>query len=162
MKKLIAVFFVTLLFSPPALCFDDYAFKYGLGLDNGQKTGQIKLFSFREESPIFRGIYSGAEGGVWVDNVDETRRGAAFGKYQLGVKPGAEVGLYGKAFWGVQLQSSADSQLGGYVQFSQDAGIGIRDNYTFIEAGYTHTSSAGIFKPNHGRDFLTLSLGISF
>lgn len=141
---------------------DDYSFKYGMGFYNGEKTGSIKIFSLREEDHEFGPIYSGREAGLWVDNIGDGRRGAAFGKYQLGVKPGPDVGLYAKAFWGVQLQSSTDTQLGGVAQFSQDAGVGIRDASSSVEVGYSHVSSAGIFHPNRGRDFITLSLGVRF
>lgn len=141
---------------------DDVSFKYGMGLLDGSPTGSIKQFSFRDEHYLFYGIHSAGEGGLWVDNLGGGRKDAVFGKYQLGVKPGAETGVYAKAFWGVQLQSSVDSRLGGYAEFSQDAGVGIRDAFSFVEAGYTHVSSAGIFAPNYGRDFVTLSMGLRF
>lgn len=150
---------LTILFSITARA-DDYSFKYGMGLYNGSPTGSVKQFSFRSEQHELYAIHSATEGGFWVDNLGDGRRGAVFGKYQLGVKPGSEVGVYGKAFWGISLQSSTDTQLGGIAQFSQDAGLGIRDETSFVEVGYTHFSSAGIFLPNRGRDFLTLSMGI--
>jgi hypothetical protein len=122
---------------------DDYSFKYGMGLFNGEKTGSIKIFSIREESRWVGPLYTAREAGLWVDNISDDRSGAAFGKYQMGVKPGPDYGLYAKAFWGVQLQSSTDSQLGGIAQFSQDAGLGLRDETSFV-------------------DFLTLCAGIRF
>lgn len=141
---------------------DDYSFKYGMGLQDAKPTGDIKYFSLRHEQHEVYALHSAREAGLWVDNLGNGRRNAAFGKYQLGVKPGNETGVYAKAFWGVQLQSSIDSRLGGYAEFSQDAGLGIRDETSFVEAGYTHVSSAGIFSPNYGRDFLNLSMGVRF
>lgn len=141
---------------------DDYIFKYGMGLSDQKPTGSIKLFSLRQESHEFHAIHSAMEGGGWLDNLGDGRKSAVFGKYQLGVKPGAEEGVYAKAFWGIQAQSTTDTQLGGILQFSQDAGIGIRDNTSLVEVGYSHVSSAGIFSPNQGRDFITLSLGVRF
>lgn len=141
---------------------DDYAFKYGMGLEEKSPTGNIKLFGLRQESRWFHAFHYSTEGGVWVDNLGNGRRGGAYGKTQMGVKPGSDTGVYAKAFWGVQLQSSMDTQLGGYAQFTQDAGIGIRDRLSFVEIGYTHVSSAGIFSPNRGRDFVTLSLGVRY
>lgn len=141
---------------------DDYSFKYGMGLLDGVPTGSIKIFSIRHEAYEFGPVHSAREGGLWVDNLGNGRSGAAFAKYQLGVKPGSRSGLYAKSFWGVQLQSSIDTRLGGYLQFSQDFGVGLRDETSFVEAGYSHTSSAGIFSPNYGRDFVTLSLGVRF
>lgn len=141
---------------------DDVSFKYGMGLYEGERTGNIKIFSFRHERHEFYAIHSAREAGLWVDNIGNGRSGAAFGKYQVGVKPGADVGFYGSAMWGVQLQSSTDTQLGGYAQFSQDFGVGFRDETSFIALGYGHVSSAGIFTPNRGRDFQYLQLGVRF
>jgi hypothetical protein len=160
----VAVIIAALFFCSNMAKGDDYSFKYGMGLINGERTGTIKAFSVRQESHFIYALHTAREGGLWTDTGSaQGRRGAVFGKGQLGVKPGWDsVGLYGKAFWGVQLQSSTDSQLGGLAQFSQDAGIGIRDETSFVGINYTHVSSAGIFKPNKGRDFLGLELGIIF
>lgn len=152
---------LTLLFTVASRA-DDYSFKYGMGLLNGSPTGNIKLFSLREEQRLSGPIHSATEGGVWVDNLGNGRRGAAFGKYQLGVKPGPDVGFYGSIFWGLQLQSSTDTELGGNAQFSQDFGLGIRDAASFVQGTYTHMSSAGIFLPNRGRDFFCLNMGLRF
>lgn len=141
---------------------DDYSFKFGVGQNEGEYTRAIKIFSLRAEGRVLGPIYDAREAGFWADTLGDGRRNAAFGKYQLGIKPGPDVGIYGKAFLGAQLQSSIDTRLGGYFQFSEDFGIGIRDEISFIEIGYGHVSSAGIYEPNRGRDFLTLSLGLRF
>jgi hypothetical protein len=143
---------------------DDHSFKYGMGLINGERTGTIKAFSLRQESHLIYAAHTATEVGLWTDTGRaQGRKGSAFAKGQLGVKPGwTSIGLYGKAFWGLQLQSSVDSQLGGIAQFSQDFGIGIRDESCFVGVNYTHVSSAGIWKPNKGRDFMGLEMGITF
>ncbi len=140
----------------------DYSFKYGMGLLDGSPTGNIKQFSLREESPFIGPLYFATEGGLWVDNLGDGRRSAFNGRAELCVKPGSKVGVYAKSCWGLELQSSVDTQLGGYEEFAQDAGIGIRDEVSFVEFGYGHVSSAGIFAPNRGRDFLTLSWGVRY
>jgi hypothetical protein len=150
---------LTLLFSLTSRA-DDYSFKYGMGLQDAKPTGNIKQFSLRTESRVLGPLHDATEGGLWVDNLGDGRRGAVYGKYQLGVKPGAEVGVYASAFWGIELQSTTDTQLGGILQFSQDAGIGIRDETSFVQATYSHVSSAGIWSPNRGRDFVLLSIGL--
>ena len=139
----------------------DYAFKYGMGLFNGEKTGNIKIFAIRNESLLAGPIHSAREGGLWVDNLGDGRSGAAYGKYQLGVKPGSDTGFYAKVFWGVQLQSTTDTQLGGNFQFSQDFRLGFRDETSLSKQGTPILVAPG-FIPNRGRDFLTLSAGVRF
>lgn len=141
---------------------DDYQFKYGMGLNEQKPTGSIKLLSIRQESTFMGPIYDAIEGGLWIDNLGVDRRSAGFCKYQYGVKTGPRVGVYAKGFWGVSLQTGTDSQLGSMVEFSQDAGIGIRDEESFLETGYTHFSNAGLSTRNKGRDFVTLSIGLRF
>ena len=141
---------------------DDYSFKMGMGLLDGAPTGQIKIFSLRKEDRLIHALHEAFEGGMWIDNVSDDRKSAAFAKYQLGVKPGSQTGVYAKAFLGVAAISAKDSQLGGYGQFSEDIGLGIRDSTSFVELGYTHFSSAGIFRPNKGRDFISFSAGVRF
>lgn len=141
---------------------DDVSFKYGMGLLDGSPTGSIKQFSLRSESRFIGPVHTAAEGGLWVDNLGGGRRGAVYGKYQLGVQSGPQVGVYASGYWGIELQSSTDTQLGGYLQFCQDAGIGIRDETSFVQATYSHVSSAGIYRVNRGRDFVLLSFGLRF
>jgi len=142
---------------------DDYSFKYGMGIIDEAITGEAKIFSLRQEEHAFAMIYSAKEIGLWSDQGSGAgRKSSAFGAFQLGVKPGASTGIYGKAFWGVTLISSKDALLGGNAQFVSDFGVGIRDSGSFIGVGYKHISSAGIFLPNKGRDFINLELGVSF
>ncbi len=157
--------YLILLLIPLVSYADDYSFKYGMGIVNGEKSGTVKMFSLRQESHLVHAAHLAYEGGLWVDNGPKSagRKGSLFGKAQLGVKPGWQSsGLYGKAFWGVAGLSHTDSQLGGNLQFASDFGVGIRDGSSFIGIGYVHLSSAGIFKPNKGRDFMQLELGVSF
>lgn len=152
---LTALFFVT-----SRAKADDYSFKMGMGLVEGSPTGQIKTFSLRKEEHVIHALHLAKEAGVWVDNVSDDRKSAVFCKYQLGVKAGPETGMYAKAFLGGSIQSSTDSQLGSNLQFAEDIGFGIRDRYGFVELNYSHHSSAGLSKPNKGRDFFSFLVGI--
>lgn len=156
------LFFLIIMLSLRSTLAEDVSFKMGPGIVNGSPTGSVKIFSVRNEDHLFYAIHRAFEGGLWVDNISDNRKSAAFLKYSLGVKPGAEKGVYAKAFLGIAGISHRDSQLGGNFQFSEDIGLGIRDKTSFVELGYTHFSSAGIYKPNKGRDFLSFSVGLRF
>lgn len=156
------VMLVLLFAAQQAAKADDYSFKMGAGLIDGSPSGAIKTFSLRQETSLLGPAHTALEGGFWTDTgrVQE-RRGSAFGLGQVGIKPGSERGLYGSAFVGAGLISNTDSQLGGHFQFAESFGIGVRDESSFIQIEYRHLSSAGIYKPNKGRDFLIFSIGVS-
>lgn len=157
MKYLCAT--IAFLLVPSALA--DMALRGGPALIDGGPTGTAKYFALRGETKEFRGIYTAVEGGGWVDR-GAGRKSALVGKYQVGVNPGSERGIYGKAFLGIAGISSTDCLLGGKAQFSEDFGVGFRDYDTAFEVAYSHFSSAGLFKPNKGRDFILGSIGVRF
>jgi hypothetical protein len=100
--------------------------------------------------------------GFWSDHSGrDGAKSSAFGSYSIGVEPTAGA-LYVNFFQGVGLISSPDTVLGGPAQFFEDFGFGIRDQKTKVSIGfqYKHISSAGIFKPNQGRDTLGLQIMI--
>lgn len=89
---------------------------------------------------------------------DQSKRGgvrsSGFGFAGIGVQP--EYGpLYVNFFQYVGLIGSPDTVLGGLFQFSEEVGIGIKDerNGTSVGLFYKHISNAGISLPNIGRDF---------
>lgn len=137
----------------------DTSFKMGPGISDDGVSGRIKTFSLRQEDYLAYGLHQAAEGGFWVDKTNEGKS-SGFGKYQLGVKPGPTEGIYAKAFIGIAGITHTDQKLGGHFQFSQDVGIGVRDKRSFVDLSYVHFSSAGIAKPNRGRDFLVFSVGL--
>lgn len=139
----------------------DYSVRFGPGIVNNQLTGATKAMGVRAESYQFYGVYGAAELGGYVDKVGPGRSSAAMGKLQIGVKPGPATGLYGYGFFGPCLISAADTQLGSNYQFATDVGLGIRDSMTFMNIGYGHISNAGLKLPNHGRDYMLFSVGIS-
>lgn len=87
----------------------------------------------------------------------------AFGSASVGLEPMAGP-IYLHFFQGVGLISTPDSLLGGRFQFFEDVGIGFRDQEKDIAVGfhYKHISSAGIYKPNKGRDMFGFQLMIPF
>lgn len=142
-----------------ALC-NEVAFKYGLGIIEGSKTPAIKSFSLRLEERQSSWLLTAADVGLWTDTgLAQGRATSAFTSYQLGIKPETEH-LYVSAFWGPGLISTSDTQLGGNFQFFHDLCAGFQDKATSVGVCYKHISSAGISKPNKGRDFLLFRLGI--
>lgn len=139
---------------------EDYSAKFGPGIVNNETNGGTKMFGIRREEEIMDGVTDAVELGGYVDNLGDGRKGAAVLKAQLGVRPGQKEGLFGKAFFGPCGITSTDSQLGGNLQFCTDVGLGVRDKDTFMSIGYAHISSAGIFMPNHGRDYLLFEMGV--
>ncbi len=139
---------------------DDYSIKFGPGIRDSKLTGSTKAFGLRRESSLGSGLHLGLEGGGYVDNGGHGRSSSFIAKAQVGVMPGMEAGIFGKAFVGPCLISATDSQLGGHGQICADTGIGIRDKETFMDISYGHISSAGLALPNQGRDYLSFECGL--
>lgn len=139
----------------------EYSLKFGPGIQEGSTTGSTKIFGVRREEQMFYGIYNAVEVGGYVDNGGDGRSSAGIAKLQIGVKPGPATGFFGFGFFGPCGITATDSQLGSNYQFATDIGAGIRDTYTFMTVGYGHISNAGLKLPNHGRDYLIFSIGVS-
>lgn len=72
-------------------------------------------------------------------------------------------GIYASVCFGPALISRPDSFLGGHFQFVEDAHFGILDvQKNQIGVFYRHVSSAGIYNPNVGRDFMGLDIKFPF
>lgn len=161
----ISVFFLVLvlvLFASRTSLASDYAIRGGPALIDGYPTGEAKYFALRRETAEFARVYSALEGGGWVDTGGFGRKSSFVGKAQIGLNPGPQVGFYAKAFVGVAALSHTDTLLGGRGQFAEDFGVGVRDFYTDVGLTYSHFSSAGLSKPNKGRDFILFSAGLRF
>ena len=139
---------------------DDYAIRGGAAIIDGNPSGASKYFGLRHETG--ESIAVAAEVGGYVDNKGEGRVGSTLFKLGMGVKPGPEVGVFAKMFVGPCVISSTDILLGGHYQFCSDLALGVRDKETFVSAGYMHISSAGLSRPNKGRDFIILEMGVRF
>ncbi len=138
---------------------DSVALRGGGYILGGQPNGGSKIFGLRYESPLMSGLNVATEVGGYVDNFGNGRKGAALAKLQLGINPGADSGVYGTAFTGPCGISATDTVLGSNLQFCTDFGAGVRDKDTFIAVTYSHISNAGLKLPNHGRDYIVMSMG---
>lgn len=105
------------------------------------------------------------EGGYIFDNHRQPTgtKDTAFGLASIGLEPTAGP-LYIHFFQGAGLISTPDSLLGGRFQFFEDVGVGLRDQEKDISVGlhYKHISSAGLYKPNKGRDMIGFQLMVPF
>jgi hypothetical protein len=129
--------------------------KYGLGVI---QKGDMSFGSVGYQRKIVDSLYQQYEGGLWVDR---DRQSAGFASYQLGLK--AKSGfVYGETMHGIGLITKTDGLLGGHFQFFHDLGVGIvsKDGSTF-GIQMKHVSSAGINKPNIGRNFIAIKAGFS-
>ena len=137
--------------------------KYGVGLyETSDKTlSSSKLFSLGYISEFLGPLVRQYEVGAYFDNSHrEGASGSGFADFAIGldVRPGDFVA---RSTWGAGAITSPDTILGGWFQFTQDLYLGITDKTgNAIGLNYKHISSAGIYKQNKGRDFLTVQVSI--
>jgi hypothetical protein len=141
---------------------EDWGVRFGPGFEGQQLTGATKAFGLRREEELMDGIYDAVELGGYVDNSGHGRKSAGVVKLGVGVKPGPEVGVYGFGFVGPCGISATDTYLSTGFEFCTDIGLGVRDRKTFMSAGYSHISNAGIKLPNRGKDWAIFSIGVTF
>lgn len=139
--------------------------KYGANVPSEQeKLGRTKTLFLSYQDKLVGPIIEQCEAGLWFDNSGiEGRRSSGLLGYSLGVHANAGA-FFAQALVGPSLISSPDSNLGGAFQFNNDIGFGIRDEKTggSIGLAYKHVSSAGIYSPNKGRDFIMFRVGVPF
>ena len=150
---------ILMLLSSPAIAAEGYFGKYMVSAVESPTYQKGLSIGRQSEWSVFE---TKTEGGFWVDN--SKRPGAkcsAFISYSLGIEPRAGA-FYVNMFQGVAALSNTDTVLGGHLQFVEDVGLGVRDQEKNVAIGlfYKHISSAGIFLPNYGRDFVGVQVMI--
>jgi hypothetical protein len=136
--------------------------RYGLGVGNSaeKSVAETKLLSFGYEEDWFGPFIKQYEVGAYFDTAGGGRTSSGFGNISMGIEvnPGY---LVLRSVHGVGAITTPDSVLGGWFQFNNDITLGIKDNHhNMIGLTYKHISSAGIYKPNRGRDFVVLQAEI--
>jgi len=118
--------------------------KYGLGIANTAEygSGTVKNFSLGYNEPWYGPFIQQYEVGLFADNAGHDRRSSGYAFYSLGVEVDLQP-LVLRSLWGLGGITSPDSMLG-----------------NMIGLVYKHISSAGIYSPNRGRDFLTIQVEI--
>jgi hypothetical protein len=149
------------LFVSPA--FGDTVIKYGANVPNKEENiGSTKSLFVADQDILFGPFVRQYEFGGWIDNSGiEGRSSSVMASASLGVHVNAKY-AFAQALVGPSIISDTDSNLGGHFQFNNDFAIGLRDPETKATIGlsYKHLSSAGIYKPNKGRDFIMFRVSI--
>jgi len=151
------VILALLLLSTSANAAEGTFFKYMVSATGKPSTQKGLALGYQSEFSI---LETKLEGGFWTDQSGRPgAKGSAYGSASIGIEPTAGA-LYVNFFQGIAGITGKDTVLGGPVQFVEDLGIGIRDQKTKTSIGlhYKHMSSAGIFKPNLGRDFIGIQV----
>lgn len=136
---------------------------YGLGIfGSAQYTpAETKVLTLGYRDDFVFGLKKQWEIGAWFDSAGHGRSGSGIFSYQIGleVTPGVFVL---RSMHGLAYITNPDAYLGGsFPQFNHDIYLGVRDDRDrAIGLKYKHISSAGIFSPNMGRDFMMVELGV--
>ena len=132
---------------------------YGVALPTDSHfLTQVKTFAINyNEGNTFRTKY---EVGIYTDpRSGDGRKTSGFGSASIGLRPQIK-GLLIESYWGAGAITHPDTNLAGPFNFFHSIAIGAIDSKSnSISLSYKHISSAGIYSPNIGRDFITLNWG---
>lgn len=96
--------------------------------------------------------------GVWFDKGKGARDSGVM-SLALGVR--IKPWIFDVRFYsGAALMANTDAYLGGHLQFLQCLRVAVHQDKYLIGAEATHYSSGDLFKPNRGRNYITLVVGI--
>jgi hypothetical protein len=155
----ISLIVLGILCSRGAFAEEGYFLKYIVSAKGNPSSQKGVALGHQDDFSIFQTRY---EGGFWIDNTEKQgAKSSAYISGLLGVEPSAGS-VYVNLFQGIAAISCPDEVLGGPLQFVEEVGIGIRDQEKKVAVGlfYKHFSSAGIFMPNLGRDFIGVQVMI--
>jgi len=144
---------------------NDLQIRYGIGIfvPDTKNPTEIILVSLAHQRPFLKDLLvNKIELGAFSDSrSDLGRRSSGYIADSIGLRIQPFQGFYVESLWGLSALSHTDSWLGSHFQFMQDLGIGFVDsNSSTIGLSYKHISSAGLFLPNKGRDFIVIQIGI--
>lgn len=146
--------------SSPAYA-DETFLKYYVSTVGSPSESKGLSFGRQSELWIFEGKW---EAGFYTDNTNRPgAEGSAYGFVGIGIEPTAGS-FYVNFFQSVGGITNPDSVLGGHFQFQEEVGFGIKDQEKGVSFGpfYKHISSAGINRPNKGRDFVGFQVRLPF
>ena len=133
---------------------------YGLGAFNSSASLPSPTINGGYRYELYNGFYWHLTGGYWKDNsTDPTRKSSAY----FSTGPGLLVDLNPveiRNSVGLAAITNPDGYLGGsFPEFNEEIYVGLRDRHgNGIGVKYDHISSAGIYQPNIGRDFIMLEV----
>lgn len=133
--------------------------RYGIGIGN---SGKASIISGGYVDDIIGPLVQQYEfGAYFVPTNIMGAKSSAFGGYSIGLDTRPDNVVI-RATSGVAIVTSPDAVLGGPIQFNHDLFLGVNDSSSSIGLCYKHISSAGIYSPNLGRDFLMVQASISW
>lgn len=135
---------------------------YGLGIASSAKdsVAECKFFNLGYREDLILGFSHQYELGFFTDSVGNGRVGSAIGAYMIGIEVNP-LPIVLRSMSGVGFISEPDIYLGGHFQFHHDLYVGMKDSFgKSLGINYRHISSAGLYQPNLGRDFVSIQLGI--
>lgn len=137
-----------------------YNLKYGVGI---MKSTESQVVSVAYQDQIKDSYSYQVECGAWLDpKENKGRSGSGFCATQAGLRI-LLSNFYAESMHGIGFITHPDALLGGRFQFFHDAGLGIKDVAgNAIGINFKHVSSAGIHKPNIGRNYLAAKLSFGF
>lgn len=140
--------------------FADSFLTAGAGVGNSEHS---RLINAGVRLPLVFNLIEQYEIGFWVDPRTNGYSGSGYAANLVGVEVKTNP-LVLRAMIGPAIITNTDILLGGiFPQFTEDFFVGIIDNTgNSIGAKYKHLSSAGIYSPNVGRDFVGLEISIAW
>lgn len=140
---------------------DEFSFSYGLGVGESavNSMAETKVIEFSYREMVWSPLYFNYEGGMWLDDAGGGRLSSGF--FSIGPGYLVDLGCFEiRNAYGLAYITQPDVYLGGsFPQFHGELYAGIRDkDGNGIGIKYNHFSSAGIYQPNVGRDFVLLEL----
>lgn len=161
MKKILLI--ISLLLIPSNADAGTFA-RYGVGIARSAEYGatNVKSFSLGYTDEVYGPIIYQYELGYFSDPSGHGRSGSGFGNAGLGVQVDPGVFVV-RSVWGLGGITTPDTMLGGPFQFNHDFLLGVKgQNGAIIGLNLKHISSAGLEKPNLGRDLLLLHVELPF
>lgn len=124
------------------------------------RSSESPMLSISSSSELHGPFHHKLELGGYLELPSNTRSSSAFASYELGIRVNTPY-MYAESLHGLGLITNHDELLGGRFQFFHDLSMGLRNSYSHIGIGIKHISSAGIHKPNIGRNYIFIRMGVT-
>ena len=160
-------YLILLLMLVPCLSFadtDQVIVDAGLGVfsSKGHSFSQDKFAKIGIQEDLWNAFKQRFNTGGWIDTSGEGRTSSAFVGYQLGFEVKNDL-FIGSVWTGPSVITSPDEVLGGPIQFNETVFFGLADiKNNAIGLAYNHFSSASLYTPNLGRDYMCLEIKFPF
>jgi hypothetical protein len=161
MKYVLLIITLSIVIAPLNALSDDTFVEAGVGIfSSGVNTlAETKLLMVGRQTEVWGPFVNRYGVGGWTDCAGNGRSDSAFFSDQIGFEVVTGTGTYASVYSGPTAITATDAYLGGHFQFQEDVHLGIQDQQSnSIGVMYKHFSSAGIYTPNIGRDFMGVEI----